>query len=381
MDRQSGRGELSLCAPRIIDSPEEDYASWTRRWQGIPGVERAENGRLWACWYSGGAGEGPDNYVVLVTSGDEGRTWSEPVRVVEPAPGVRAFDPCLWIDPLDRLWLFWSQSLGMYDGRAGVWCIRCNNPGSSRPKWTAPRRLTNGIMMNKPTVLASGAWLAPTTLWGYREPFLPELAQERYSNAVCSKDHGETWERIGGADVPDRQFDEHMIVECKDRSLWMLVRTRHGIGQSTSMDGGHTWSPGTPTTLGGPGSRFYIRRLRSRRLLLINHTHFCGRNNLTAMLSEDDGATWRGELLIDGRRDVSYPDSAQAQDGRIFAIYDRERHGAREILLTVFTEEDVLAGRYQSSASRQRMIVDKVVAIEPPVRQSGYVTKQSARPG
>ena len=31
-----------------------------------------------------------------------------------------------------------------------------------------------------------------------------------------------------------RQFDEHMFVERKDGSLWLLVRTNYGIGESIS---------------------------------------------------------------------------------------------------------------------------------------------------
>ncbi len=34
-----------------------------------------------------------------------------------------------------------------------------------------------------------------------------------------------------------------MVVERKDGSLWMLLRTSYGIGQSVSADGGATWSP------------------------------------------------------------------------------------------------------------------------------------------
>ena len=48
----------------------------------------------------------------------------------------------------------------------------------------------------------------------------------------------------GHADVPMRSFDEHMIVQKKDGTLWMLVRTFDGLGESFSSDGGFTWTPG-----------------------------------------------------------------------------------------------------------------------------------------
>ena len=55
-----------------------------RIWQGIPGIERSQGGRLWAAWYSGGETEGPDNYVLVVTSSDDGKSWSEPLLVIDP---------------------------------------------------------------------------------------------------------------------------------------------------------------------------------------------------------------------------------------------------------------------------------------------------------
>jgi len=38
----------------IIPNPGAEAADGARTWQGIPGIERAPNGRLWAIWYTGG---------------------------------------------------------------------------------------------------------------------------------------------------------------------------------------------------------------------------------------------------------------------------------------------------------------------------------------
>ena len=76
------------------------------------------------------------------------------------------------------------------------------------------------------------------------------------------------------------------------------------------------------------------------------------------MLSDDDGVTWYGHLLIDGRDAVSYPDGIETEDGKIYLIYDRDRGGAKEILMAVFTEEDVVAGKFISPAARSRVLVD-----------------------
>lgn len=356
IEREADR-DTALIPPTLNTQPGPAYSYASRQWQGIPGLERTRRGRLFATWYSGGAGEGSDNYVLLVTSEDDGQSWSEPILVIDNPGRVRAYDPGLWIDPRGRLWLFWAQSYEFYDGRAGVWTVRCDDPDAADLQWSAPRRIANGVMMNKPTVLRTGEWCWPTAVWDYCEPLLPSLDAQRFSNLSVSTDEGESWTLWPGPDVPDRQFDEHMLVERRDGSLWMLVRTTYGIGESISTDRGRTWTPGRDSGLGGPGSRFFIRRLRSGRLLLVNHHQFTQRNNLTAMLSDDDGATWYGHLLLDGRDKVAYPDGVESEDGTIYIIYDRDRYGDKAIQMAVFTEEDVAQGKLVSPQARLRQPV------------------------
>ena len=370
--------DLALQPAPIIPNPGPEYQSAARFYQGIPTLERAPDGRLWAAWYTGGHGEGAGNYVPLVTSADDGATWTEPVLVVAPPAPCRAADPCLWLDPRGRLWLFWLQSEGWFDGRGGVWAIVTEDPDSPEPTFTAPRRLCNGIALNKPVVLSSdssigfqacapspGEWVLLAAVWN-RAPFREELAAERFSNLFVSTDEGATWTRRGGAEVPERSFDEHMLLERRDGSLWLLVRTDVGIGEALSRDRGATWTDARAEALPGPSSRFHLRRLASGRVLLVSHvlTRETGRCHLTAWLSEDDGATWLGGLLLDERPGVSYPDATQAPDGRIYVIYDHER-GDREdipspdraILMAVFTEDDILSGSCESC--RLRVLVSR----------------------
>ena len=331
---------MLLTSRRDIDNLMRDNV----RWLGIPAVERTKKGRLFAAWYTGADGEDFGNYVPLILSDDDGRTWSEPAATAWFGNEARAYDECLWIDPLGRLWFVYARQ-----PEHAVWASVCDDPDAPELIWREPRIIGRDVMLNKPVVTSDGRWLFPVAVW--REgltagisALTSEAEGPRLAYIYESRDQGETFTRLGGADVPGRWYDEHMIYERRDGSLRMLVRTSYGIGESESRDGGVTWSAGHDIGWGGPNSRFHIRRLRSGRLLLINHVGFTGRSHLTALLSEDDGETWRGGLLLDGRRDVSYPDAAEAPDGTIYAVYDRERYGAGEILMARFTEEDVLRG-------------------------------------
>jgi len=359
--------DLALQPPIINTAPEAQYGDETRLFQGIPGIERTAKGRLWATWYGGGPTEGPENYVMLNTSADDGETWSDLCVVIDPPDAVRAFDPVLWLDPLGRLWLFWAQGYSHWDGRAGVWAIVAEDPDSASPTWSAPHRLCNGIIMNKPVVLSTGEWLLPTAIWAF-PPNVGDPAHARLtpdesgSNVVCSRDQGATWEFLGGSDVPDRRCDEHHVIERRDGTLWMLVRTGYGIGESFSRDRGKTWSEGQPSSIAHiPAARFFIRRLASGNLLLVKHAPSEGkaRSHLTAYLSTDDGASWQGGLLIDERDGVSYPDAVQAADGTVYLIYDYSRRGEKQILMATFREEDVLAGTPMSDAVRLRVLVNQ----------------------
>ncbi len=370
--------DFALQAPPINTSPGAEYAAWTRMFQGIPGIERTAKGRLWAVWYAGGPGEGPMDYVVLVTSRDDGKSWSEPKLVIDPPGNVHAWDPCLWRDPHGRLWLFWRQDYGGWDGRGGVWAIVSENADSESPEWSKPRRLADGIALNKPTVLTTDEWLLPVAVLpeacelpevneDYKLGLSPavvkilchDLGDQKGLNVYSSVDIGKTWKLVGEARIPDGCC-EHMIVERHDGSLWMLVRTYYGIGQSVSTDRGKTWGQ-SAESIRHPFTRFFIRRLKSGRLLMVRHNppSIRFRSHLTAYLSDDDGKSWSGGLLLDERERVSYPDGVEADNGKIYVIYDRGRNTEREILMATFTEEDVKQGKCVTGRCELKMLVNK----------------------
>ena len=349
--------DLSLEAPVVNTHPGPEYADEVRTGNMIIGVEHTPKGRLWACWV--GNGDNPNGFFMLATSDDGGSKWSKPSVVIDPtdppnAPQRRALVGNLWTDPLGRLWLFFDQSLGYFDGRCGDWYIRCDDPDAAEPVWTKPVRFADGCTLNKPTVLANGDWLLPVSLWT-RDRIGPAILKEahheldsiRMANVFASTDQGKTWTRRGGVAFPGTDFDEHMIVELKDGRLWMLARTKHGISESFSADHGATWSEPAASTIQNVSARFFIRRLASGNLLLVKNgpidKRLPRRSSLTAFLSTDDGKTWGKSLLLDDRAEVSYPDGFQAPDGLIHIAYDWNRHTDAEILITKFKEEDIAA--------------------------------------
>lgn len=370
-----------------ITKPGPHAAASRRTFQGIPSIAHVPGGRLFAVWYAGGTTECRENYVLLVVSDDGGRTWSEEaVAVVDPPhPLVRAFDSNLWLGPDGVLRWFWSQSCAgpdgswtPYDGIAGVFVSELANPLDPPRdfRFSTPRRIANGIMMNKPTVLADGAWLLPCSVWtGPSYLRHPSLDVHQGAAIVASEDGGQTYHVRGRIDMSQVEggpcFDEHQVIQLRDGSLACYLRVRRGIAESRSQDGGQTWTP--PRLRGdapliGPNSRFFIARLQSGRLLLVNHDSAAARERLTAFLSDDDGLSWPHRLLLDPRPGVSYPDATQLPDGSLRIIHDHDRQQGGHILVSALREDDILAGRLVSPDAFLCRLAAHSAPVPPPRR-------------
>lgn len=177
-----------------------------------------------------------------------------------------------------------------------------------------------------------------------------------------SRDQGATWTQLGGVHFPDSRFDEHMMIEREDGSIWMLGRIKDGLMESFSYDGGRTWTEAQRAAVQSVSARFHLRRLPSGRILLIKHgpkaeEAAARREELTAFLSEDDGKTFPYALMLDERFEVSYPDADIGLDGEIYISYDRNRAIDGEIIMACIREEDILAGKLVNEKSYLKRVV------------------------
>jgi len=325
-----------------------------------PSIAVADNGRLWATWFScPDRGESTNTYVIVATSSDDGRTWREHMMVDPDGLGPRrAFDPQVWVTPDGRLAWTWTDRTGGKGCEVtdGLWLAFFDDATKPFPSMTKPRCVAHGIMNNVPTVLSDGTWVFPVCVW----------YSAKSAGMVVSQDAGKTWTFRGGATIKnfqDRNFDEHPIVEMKNGDLWALSRCNSGIRRAISSDKGFTWTSSEPFPEGKvrhTPSRFVFMRLKSGRLLFIKHGPIdknVNRKQMTAYLSEDEGETWKGGLMVDEREWAAYPIACQRKDGLIYCTYDFDRLGRQDILFATFTEEDILAGKDVSGKVRLRQVI------------------------
>lgn len=349
---------------KILFDPPEDFALKNRLWQGCPTLECTPGGSVYGGWYSGGTREPSlHNYNVLYRSTDEGFSFpGKPLLVIagDPEKNKIIIDIQLWCDPAGKLWCFWVERDCLLPKRAekhlGNFAIVCENPDAETRDliWSKPLFIGEGFLRCKPTLLSDGRWILPAYDW-----------KSNFYSWSESSDQGKTFLRRQGPEKVDSIFDESMFYESKTGKgtvLRMLARTHQGyIAQSASSDGGISWSPCSRFQT-APGSRFFIRRLRSGRILLIYSTHPSKRTHLKAYLSEDEGRSWKGGLLLDDSENISYPDAAQLPDGSIILLYDHGRFTFREIVEARFTEKDILNEKIEEtpfSRSYLRHIVSK----------------------
>lgn len=348
--------------PVIVNPNPENYDEKTRDYQGCPTIAVTKKGRVFVGWYAGGFNEPHmDNYNLVHYSDDDGKTWSD-ICVVIPSSKellIHVLDIQLWIDPDGALHVFWVQNnvekadihnapedfgkqiwegRGLYvdgyyfnDWKHAEWEIVCENPDADELVFSEPRYLFDGFLRCKPLVMKNGAYL----YFNYAQVY------DRYMYSI-SYDKGKTFEtRFGGKRICDT-YDEAMAYQREDSTVVMLARTNLGcVAESVSTDNGLTFSDARETDILNPCTRFYVEKLPSGRVLLINNDHRKVREVMTAYLSEDDGVTWKYKNCINFGDHTTYPD-AQVYNGTIYLIYDHERTGAKEIILCKFTEEDII---------------------------------------
>ena len=404
---------LSEIPAKVFINPTGELAKG-RPYQGTASsVVTASGKRLFVAWFGNGVDENLDNYI-MVAFGDSTLKNFSNVRMVICSPHVgkvRCFDPAVWRDPSGRVWISWAQSTGIitfgrffdrWSRRGSTWVIYTDNPDDENPSWSEPRRMFEGVMINKPAFLKNGEILYCVSVT--RNHLVNDLhTPEEGLWIYRSRDGGLAFEKLNYIRLPENAT-EAMIVEKKDGTLWFLGRvdpntlnlrydakTRDyiptnvptdGIYEAFSKDEGKTFTQAIPSKIPHPGSRFHIARLKSGNLLLLKHyanderwladkpkarlgegykplnhnpRH---RKDIIAWISPDDGKPLQGGLVLDYSTNVNYPDASQSDQGDIYISWDRARHIEAAILAAKITEADIIAKKIITPGSLTGIMVN-----------------------
>ena len=202
-------------------------------------------------------------------------------------------------------------------------------------------------------ILAAGNYLDPA-----RSDAGKGVWAGQHFTGVCMlcDDGGKTWRRSGEitVDTP-RGVMEPQIVENAPDQLFCLFRTKGGrLYQTTSADGGETWSRSVPSPLTAPESMSRMIRLQSGNLLVVwnnvSSTTQQPRHPLVAVVSSDGGRTWGAPKVIadeTGSNHLSNHGLIQLDDGRILlgiSHYRDVRPMTSDLDMALFDEQWIQQG-------------------------------------
>jgi hypothetical protein len=243
--------------------------SWSKPWVVVddrdalvncisPGITRMADGRLLLAYSWRSGGNGRTNYgncaKMVRISSDEGRTWSERLRITPD--GTDYHTGCH------------DRAYTLAGGRIVVQCHTILPPGVAQP----------------------GQSYRSTCMGTY---------------FAYSDDHGNTWQRTAVTLDPlvgtSGRFEEASLVQRADGSLLQVIRSWHGQSfVSESADRGSTWSPPRPSgVFSALAPSLVVRVPESTDLLMIwnptwNPTASIAgfRSVLACAVSRDGGRTW-----------------------------------------------------------------------------------------
>ncbi len=356
------------------------------------------DGNLIACWFHGSGERKADDVRVLGARKLDGEEdWTEPFLMAD-TPGYPDCNPVLYVDPQERLWLFWITVL-INRWESSLLKYRISSDWQDRdgpPEWdwqdnihVTPDNLYEDMkgewdhfLKEFPELIPNlkkefGDLTADEEVYHYFEKrgqdrmlhrlgwmtrihplLLPSgklllpLYTDAYSIGIVAStsDWGKTWQTskplVGFGNI------QPSLVRKNDGTIVAMMREngpRNRIRIATSKDDGETWSRVGEMEFPNPGSSVEVIRLQNGHWILMYNDTVEGRHSLKLSISDDEGETWKWhrhlELVKPGEGSFSYPSIIQTRDGRIHATYSYRRSGnGKSIKHVEFNEEWVMAG-------------------------------------
>lgn len=288
---------------------------------------RLKSGKLAGIFQRAGAG-GPE--IMARYSTDNGASWGEPnLLLTLPKADANWGLGEVLVDRNEEFHLFFmitgnntpASAKGeqerpligeLVGSRIDIGYVRSSNHGTT---WTNPRVLWIGYTgaLNSVIQTDTGSILLPFSYltkrnWGNRGQGVAAFTfMGQYDSTVLhSEDDGATWSLSNSLTVPVPDIVsaygavEPVVVQLKDKRVWMLIRTQMGrFWESFSRDGAH-WSEPQPTDILSSDSPAGLVRLSDGRIVLFWNDSlrypyaYGGRQVLHAAISADSGRTWRG---------------------------------------------------------------------------------------
>lgn len=296
-----------------------------------------------AAFFAGTHEKHPDVGIRVSRLKDGEWTWPEEVAngVENDTLRYPCWNPVLFLPEGGPLMLFYKVGPSPMDWWGML--MTSNDDGET---WSTPVKMGEdpkighllGPIKNKPIQLADGTIISPSSVE------IVEDGDTRWmTHFEVSKDKGKTWEVIGPIN-DGITFDaiQASILQHKDGRLQILCRTREKvISTSWSEDNGKTWSEMEAISLPNPNSGTDAVTLADgRHLLIYNHSTREGEEpknrNILNLAISSDGTDWLPIMTLENepvKSGYAYPAIIQSKDGLVHITYTYNREGIKYVVV------------------------------------------------
>jgi len=314
-----------------------DYACYR-----TPAIIRANNNRLLAFAEArkNSCDDGGDVDIVMRSSRDEGKTWSDMIIVWSDSTNTCS-SPTPVIDRQTghiHLLATWHHGTdtqqqieaGQSRDTRRVYLIRSNDDGLS---WSYPREITPAVSQPNWSWYTTGPGSGHQITQGkYANRLIAGCTHKvsgsssSSSHAIFSDDNGSTWQ-LGGI-APAEMVSNSEIAETSIGDLIMNMRSDDDSQSrkvATSTDGGASWQNITDDAnlvgLSNQASLHTHKMEGHHAIVFSNPADPVERKSMTVRVSYDDGKTWDQSLQI-GKSKSANSDLVTVDEGRLGILYE-----------------------------------------------------------
>lgn len=315
-------------------------------------IEETTSGQLVAAWF-GGTDEGNPDVCIWVARYEQG-TWLPGVKVADGVQNATTrhptWNPVLFQPRQGPLMLFYKVGPSPREW----WGMVMTSSDDGRT-WSPPRRLPEGILgpiKNKPVQLADGTIVAGSSTEAVK-------GDAWRVHVELSRDGGQTWQLVPIGDGGFNAIQPTILRHADGRLQLLCRSKEMHVPTTWSSDGGKTWSPLATSGLFAVNSGSDAVTLKDgRHLLVYNYRDKPGgspanyrREMLVGIVGAPSGERARWPLVVSSSRDgvawtqavtledapnrhgYAYPAIIQTRDGKVHVTYTFNREKIKHVVL------------------------------------------------
>lgn len=291
-------------------------------------IVEASNGDLVASWFGGTHERHPDVTILVSIKKKNSAKWSEGIQVADgvmkDGPRLPTWNPVLYQIPGGDLMLFYKIG-----PKPSEWWGMIMTSSDNGKTWSKPRNMPKdflGPIKNKPVLLSDGTLMCPSSIegdgWRLRMETSPDFGKTWKMGDTIARGKKKI-----NAIQPSILFHKGGKIQAIART-----RNR-AMASTFSSDNGKSWSDLELLDLPNNNSGTDAVTLKNgKHLLVYNHVLPPGdlakgpRTPLNVSISKD-GIHWDASLILEDSKisQYSYPSMIQSSDGMVHIVYTWRR--------------------------------------------------------